>query len=191
MARRKAEDTRRDLIDAANHIVRTQGAARLTLDAVAQHAGVSKGGLIYHFPSKEALISAQVRALMAAFEQRIVEAEAQDDDPDSRGRFLRAYVRANLNSPPEELEIIGGLQAAMSEGFRDVLQDYIDDCNRVRQRAMSDGCDPVTAMIVVAASDALWSNELLGSPPIDEPMRSQMVERMIHMINEARLPVNA
>lgn len=189
MVRRKAEETRRDLIDAANHIVRTQGAARLTLDAVAQHAGVSKGGLIYHFPSKEALISAQVGALMAAFEQRIAEAEAQDADPDSRGRFLRAYVRANLNSPSEELEIVGGLQAALSEGIRDVLQDYIDDSNRIRQRAMSDGCDPITAMIVVAASDALWSNELLGSPPIDEPLRIQMVERMIHMINEARLPV--
>lgn len=188
MARRRADETRRELIQAANHIVKVQGAARMTLDAVAQQAGVSKGGLIYHFPSKEALIQAQVRALMEAFEQRIDEAMAADNDPDERGRFLRGYVRANANSPKEELEIVGGLQAAMAERIGDILQEYVEDCHRLRERATNDGCDPVTAMIVVAASDALWSNELLGSPLIQEPMHTRMVERLIQMIDEARLP---
>ena len=38
----------------------TSGAVHLTLDAVAERAGVSKGGLLYHFPSKESLLQAMV-----------------------------------------------------------------------------------------------------------------------------------
>ena len=35
----------------------------MTLDVVAQAAGVSKGGLLYHFPSKESLLGALAQAL--------------------------------------------------------------------------------------------------------------------------------
>ena len=44
------------LLDAALTVVRRDGAAALTLDAVAAEAGVSKGGVLYHFGSKRALI---------------------------------------------------------------------------------------------------------------------------------------
>ena len=52
---------RRDqLLDAAERVVRRDGVARLTLDAVAAEAGTSKGGLLYHFASRDALITAMV-----------------------------------------------------------------------------------------------------------------------------------
>src|SRR5262245_16643152 len=38
------------IVEAAERVVTDIGAARLTLDGVAQAAGVSKGGLLYHFP---------------------------------------------------------------------------------------------------------------------------------------------
>lgn len=37
------------------------GIAALSLNAVAREAGVSKGGLLHHFPNKQALIFALVR----------------------------------------------------------------------------------------------------------------------------------
>jgi AcrR family transcriptional regulator len=39
----------------------------MTLEAVAREADVSKGGLLYHFPSKEALISGMVRRLIEGY----------------------------------------------------------------------------------------------------------------------------
>src|SRR5215216_5514144 len=47
---------RAELLDAAIAVIRRDGAQRLTLDAVAAEAGVSKGGVLYHFGSKRALI---------------------------------------------------------------------------------------------------------------------------------------
>ena len=41
------------LLEAAAAIVNEQGSEYLTLDAVAHKAGVSKGGLLYHFKNKQ------------------------------------------------------------------------------------------------------------------------------------------
>ncbi|HZB75928.1 MAG TPA: TetR family transcriptional regulator, partial [Solirubrobacteraceae bacterium] len=45
-----ARPSRREaLLDAAIRVIRRDGAQKLTLDAVAAEAGVSKGGILYHF----------------------------------------------------------------------------------------------------------------------------------------------
>ena len=51
-------DARTRILDAAETIVRARGVPGLTLEAAAREAGVSKGGLLYHFASKEALLAA-------------------------------------------------------------------------------------------------------------------------------------
>lgn len=52
-------NSRRDaILKVACRLVRTMGASHLTLDAVAREAGISKGGLLYHYPTKDALIQA-------------------------------------------------------------------------------------------------------------------------------------
>lgn len=43
------------ILDSFEAILSTEGERSATLDAVAAHAGVSKGGLLYHFPNRDAL----------------------------------------------------------------------------------------------------------------------------------------
>jgi len=53
-----ASSSARDrILDAAQNLICAHGVAGFTLDAVAQAAKVSKGGLLYHFNSKDKLIS--------------------------------------------------------------------------------------------------------------------------------------
>lgn len=80
MPRSASTDT---ILDAAEAIVCESGAAHMTLDAVAQRAQISKGGLINRFPSKEALLQAMIGRLIDRIEE------------------LREQVR--LNSAPEEI----------------------------------------------------------------------------------------
>ena len=58
------------ILDAAEAIVCESGAAHMTLDAVAERAKVSKGGLIYNFPTKEALLQAMIGRLIDGFEDQ-------------------------------------------------------------------------------------------------------------------------
>ena len=50
-----------NIIDAAEAVVIETGASHMTLDAVAAKAGVSKGGLLHHFPNKVSLLMAMVQ----------------------------------------------------------------------------------------------------------------------------------
>ncbi|MFD0884645.1 TetR/AcrR family transcriptional regulator, partial [Streptosporangium algeriense] len=63
------------LLDAAAEVLLTEGAGSLTLEAVARRAGVSKGGLFYHFPTKQALVAGMVERLVGAFDAALAGAE--------------------------------------------------------------------------------------------------------------------
>lgn len=54
---------------AAEQLVKTHGAAQLTFDRLSEETGVSKGGLLYHFASKDELILAMMERLLDTREQ--------------------------------------------------------------------------------------------------------------------------
>jgi len=50
-----ASDARDRILRAVRDLLADGGPSSVTLEAVADRAGLSKGGLLYHFPSKSAL----------------------------------------------------------------------------------------------------------------------------------------
>ena len=52
----KSELTRTRIRVAAAKVIERDGAGHLTLEKVAAEADLSKGGLLYHYPSKDALL---------------------------------------------------------------------------------------------------------------------------------------
>ncbi|PWK74037.1 TetR/AcrR family transcriptional regulator [Aminobacter sp. AP02] len=60
-----------DILDAAELVVVRDGAAHLTLDAVATAAGISKASVIYDYKSKQQLINAVIRRRVDAEQERI------------------------------------------------------------------------------------------------------------------------
>src|SRR5690554_3095303 len=91
MARPNTKDA---MLDAAEVVLTQQGAWRLTLDSVAEQAQVSKGGLLYHFPTKDALLREMVTRFMARAAQKRRERRC-DTDEDARS-ILRADVETCL-----------------------------------------------------------------------------------------------
>ena len=85
--------TRERILEAGYAVAGQSGVAAVTLDAVANRAGVSKGGLLYHFPSKEALVSGMVDGLCGTFAD-LADAAASAD-PVPAGRSARAYLAAS------------------------------------------------------------------------------------------------
>ena len=96
------------ILHATSEIVSHDGVASLTLDAVAHRAGISKGGLLYHFPSKGALLSALILHQLDEFEADLERRAAVL--PDGPGRWLCAYVEATFD-PSQMLgpDLVGAL----------------------------------------------------------------------------------
>jgi AcrR family transcriptional regulator len=154
------------LLDAAAVVVKRDGAQALTLDAVAAEAGVSKGGLLYHFKSKRELVQAMIERWLTEFQR----------DMDAADRhFVRGYVKA---SAPAENEL-GMLAAVVAEPA--LLASVRDQYAIWQDRVEREGRDPVDATVARLAADGLWLAELLGMAPPTGALREQVLERLAEL----------
>lgn len=83
MGRQRTID-RDKVLDAAENIVLNQGAAALTIDAVAKSMGISKGGVQYCFGNKDALIDAMFERWGYTYEQIFNREIEKDSSPENR-----------------------------------------------------------------------------------------------------------
>ncbi|MCS6067400.1 TetR/AcrR family transcriptional regulator [Klebsiella variicola subsp. variicola] len=68
---RKKEIDKEKVLDAAESLILESGGRVFTLDAVAERAGISKGGLVYTFLSKDGLIHAVLVREVARFQKAV------------------------------------------------------------------------------------------------------------------------
>jgi AcrR family transcriptional regulator len=160
-------DTRAKLLDAAGAVIRRDGPQALTLDAVAAQAGVSKGGLLYHFKSKRELLDGLVDRWMDDF-QRDIDAES--------GNFARRYVAANDGAHAEEVGMLAALVADPQ-----VLAAVRDRHETWQDRVASEGGDPVDATVARLAADGLWLADLLGTAPPRGQLRERVLARLLEL----------
>lgn len=64
-------------MQAAGRVIRRAGSTGLTIDAVAAEAGLSKGGVLHHFASKDALIAAMVSHQLGRMQEELATIEAR------------------------------------------------------------------------------------------------------------------
>ncbi len=160
-------DTRAKLIAAAAAVIRRDGAQALTLDAVAAHAGVSKGGLLYHFKSKRELLDGLVDRWLDEFQHDI---DAADHD------FSRGYVKACDGAKAEEAGLLAALVADPA-----VLAKVRDRYATWQDRIATEGGDPVEATVARLAADGLWLADLLGMAPPAGELRERVLARMLEL----------
>ncbi len=94
----KSSESRRKICEAAIAIAGRDGFAAMSLDAVAAEAGVSKGGLLYHFGTKEELVHGTLEHFSEAGRQMLLERIAKD--PTAHMRWARGVVACMF--PTEE-----------------------------------------------------------------------------------------
>jgi len=148
--------------------------ARLTIEAVAQEAGLSKGGVLYHFRSKESLIQAMVASLVERFDADIETARREEPEGErgASGGWLRAYIRSSAG-PAEDDEDTVALLAAVSNDPR-LLAPLQEQYAHWQTQAEADGVEPAVATVIRLALDGLWMADLFGLAPPEGALRGQV-----------------
>jgi AcrR family transcriptional regulator len=175
-------NTQKAILDAANRIVLTQGVDHLTLEQVAAEAGISKGGLLYHFPSKEALIKGMINHYLERFTQDFN--AAAGNAVDSAGRWNRSYLTTTFADNQRVPRMSSGLLAAIATdpSLLAPLQERFREWVSLLDQ---DGIDPTTATIVRLVADGLWLVELFGLAAPDEAMKGKVLRAMEDMIRKS------
>jgi len=166
------------VIDAAIAIAARDGVPALTLDAVAGEAGVSKGGLLYHFASKEALLAGLVKAALADWTDEVE--RAVEADPQPEGRAARAYVQAACapeDDPSRELALLAAaaLDPRSAQAWREAVRTWTAD----------DGVD-LDLLVARLAADGLWLARALGLYDLDADRVAAVNERLAELTRRAR-----
>ncbi len=175
------KNTKARIIAAAANVAVTKGVQNLTIDAVAEEAGLSKGGVFYHFASKELLLLGMVQALVDHTETMVQAHRAADTEA---GGWLRGFIRASLAEDAEDVGSIGQLSVGFltaAANDASLLAPMNDRQPQWRDAINHDGIDPVRAQIIRLAADGLWINDIMGVPVLDAEERAKVIERLGHM----------
>lgn len=169
------------ILNAATHIVKEKGAAQLTLEAVAEKAGVSKGGLLYHFPNKDALINEMVSMLSNSYTEKI--AGKVNVDRDISNKWTRAYVETTLDEIDNSLEMSAGLLAAIfinPELLASLQKQY-----KIWEEHMEvEASHSTRSTVARLAADGLWFREIFGLAPISKRKREQVHKELLRLMKE-------
>jgi AcrR family transcriptional regulator len=151
------------LLDAAEAVLSEQGTQALTLNAVAERAGVSKGGLLYHFPTKEALVRAMVARTIDEFDDLIASYidSYGDGAPDA---YTRAYVEATFEILTGDARTHRRWSAITAAATGPEQAEPLNEAmRRWHTRDPAGDTDPSAAAIVRLAAEGLW--EVMGHAP--------------------------
>lgn len=180
--RQDALRTRAKLLQAASQVILQHGLPALTLDAVAQQAQASKGTLLYHFHSKEALVEGMLVQLSTLMEQRINEELTREPEGRS-GRWLRAWIRGAFSDDLRHHEIVAALIVIVASA-PDVLEKVRHLFVDAQTRAAGDGLEPSRATYIWMSAFGHWLLRVFNLAPTTKRQEAQIQTELLRLTEQ-------
>ncbi len=173
MARPSSRET---ILQAAEAIVIESGAVRMTLDAVAERSGISKGGLMYHFSTKEALLQAMIERMAVRFEG--LRTKAREEMSEEHTTELMVEIRMFQGWSEEDHRLGAALlavtanQPELVRTMREVLRDRF--FNHITSR------DNFTeTAILFFAAFGMHFHDLINLSLLDKKQKTEIYEKLM------------
>jgi AcrR family transcriptional regulator len=171
-------NTQNKILDAAERVALRDGGGHLTLEAVAVEAGLSKGGVLYNYPSKDALVRGMVERLIEQTDAEIERLAAADPEP--RGRALRSYLGVTFPEHGTASARINQVAAVLLTAVLtnpEMLDPVRRHLRRLMKRLLGDGLPGPVVHVTRLAADGLWLMDILHLPgPEGEARRTTIHE---------------
>lgn len=178
----KKTETKAQILKAAAHIINTEGVFALTLEAVAKNAGFSKGGLLYHFSSKDALLKGMVDYLLQGYIDDVK--SAANEDTCKNGKWTRSYTTVTFSQLDSEFDMNTAFLAAVATN-PELLKPMATHLQELHKHIENDNIDPIVATVVRLAVDGMYFNQLYGMN-LQEGTRSNVLQYLISLTEEKR-----
>jgi AcrR family transcriptional regulator len=175
--KKQPEIVRRALLDQAARITLEQGLSKVTFQAVADAVGVTKGGVMHHFTTKNALILEVFHDAMKKFETEVDTAMAKD--PVRYGSFTRAYINATISlgeKGQEEFDNQATLYVLMlaDSELRKLWAEWSNE--QLDKHKPTDNTETLCMVRLVA--DGIWLSDFSG---INISDKKSLRERLLKM----------
>ena len=173
----RSERSRNAALEAAIAIIARDGPGRLTLDAIARESGLSKGGVMHQFRTKEAVLKALLERQMAHFEEfstaYMAKVSATSANPNLATQL--ATVREAATSPNSAAL---ALVAAMVENPNLMALPRGRETERMAA-IREEAADPDLAMLRWAGAMGLLLSSLFGMSPLSNEEHQRLFARLL------------
>ncbi|RWP13772.1 MAG: TetR/AcrR family transcriptional regulator [Mesorhizobium sp.] len=170
-------NSRDKILAAAADVARETGPGSLSLDAVASRAGVSKGGLLYNFPTKAKLMQALVEDYLRAFEQALDAARTAGVSGESS---LATYIKLSAEHAAESKPSASWIFSAIAED-PDFLTPIKAFRRQVFERLKGETPDLKALLVCYLAIEGLRSMNLFDSDVLSQDERRLLISSLLEI----------
>ncbi|RWB58202.1 TetR/AcrR family transcriptional regulator [Mesorhizobium sp.] len=167
-------NSRDRILAAAADVAREAGPGSLSLDAVASRAGVSKGGLLYNFPTKAKLMQGLVENYLNAFEEALEERTAEASDES----VLAAYIRLSADDCEKPKPSASWMFSAIAED-PDFLTPIKAFKRQLFERLKDETDDLASLLVCFLAIEGLRSMNLFDSDVLSPEEHKLLVSSLL------------
>ena len=165
------------VLDAALRAIKREGAAGMSLDAVASEAGICKASVLYDFKTKQGLIHALIRRQIELYEQRLQ--EKRDALPGDSDVEIGAMIALAEDYPLSEEDRAAAINLCAALVRDTQLRDIVRQSYRRRVKAILDSSSrPGGALLAFFALEGILSFERLGLPEWKPGEREALIEEI-------------
>ncbi|WP_395447668.1 TetR/AcrR family transcriptional regulator [Aminobacter sp. UC22_36] len=168
--------SREKILAAASELADIVGPGNLSLDAVAQRAGVSKGGLLYNFPTKAKLMQALVQDYLKSFEDALAAESAKRSDTPKNS--LIAYIELSAQECEQKQPSAAGVLAALAED-PDFLKPVREFKRQLLDRLKSETTDTAKLMVAFLVIEGLRSMKLFDMDILHDDERNMALSYLL------------
>lgn len=177
MARKSNKES---ILDAAERTIKQHGLANTTVEMVAAEAGMSKGGLFYHFTSKKEIF----QQVLTRYSERYLQlrAEIMETLPDTPTRLLKASLLASLQHPAKQTHDITNLLSLLDDV--DLRHTIAGMKKRLFDEISAGSQHPEHIAIAMMAIDGMWVGEMFGTPIFTPEFKESVVKELMRIIDK-------
>lgn len=153
---------REAVLDAFERLIIADGERAATLDATARAAGVSKGGLLYHFGSRQALITGLIERLHRLIDDDVARIHEAPEGP------IAYFVRSSLDIETAlDRSFIATVRLAQG-GDRQAGHAIEEVRERWLVELGTHVADPTLAIAITLIGDGLYYHSALRAEAVDD-----------------------
>jgi AcrR family transcriptional regulator len=175
------------ILGAAASVVGRAGAAHLTIEAVAEQAKLSKGGVLYHFPNKRSMLEGMVEHVLGRVAERSAQHRAAlqgGDLQNSNNVTVRSLILAQQEDGDDERAMSLAILAAAAED-----PDLLDPAReaiagwfaQIAEESLAGPSDDQLGVMLLLANEGLRFLGMLNLLPMDSAERERIWQRMLSM----------
>lgn len=176
-------DIREVILNAAAEVIFDEGVNSFTIEKVAKKAGISKGGLLYHFSTKKILIKEMIKKYLDDIEGEILK-NIEDNGDLQVQKFLLASINSSGINSIKMHENGAGLLAAVAtdKELIEPVKYKFEEWNEKIQKSDN----PVIANIILLALHGIEFSKILGVNYIDSEMENKIEKELSEMTKQIK-----